>query len=349
MTNELPVADLPPGVVLLDGGIGQELRRRSPAGDGPLWSAQVLIDAPEIVLAVHGDFIRAGARIITTNSYATTRPRMTVAGIGDRVGELNRAAGELARRARDTCGEAVLIAGSLPPLYGSYRPEQVRPFAEIEPLYREQAEVLAPHVDLFICETMSSADEARAAATAAAATGKPVWVAWTVEDSVEHFEFDRHRPAPPPGHPQRTIPLGGRVGERAGADSTQVGIALADTNSRRLRSGETIAEAARALDGLPVSAFLANCSWPESIGAAIPELVGLGDFPAGGYANGFSAIPEGWQVIEGTARLGARRDLDPEAYAGHVQSWIAAGARIVGGCCEVGPAHIARLRELIGS
>lgn len=306
MTNELPIADLPPGVVLLDGGMGQELRRRSTAGDGPLWSAQVLIDAPEIVLAVHEDFIRAGARIITTNSYATTRPRMTVAGIGDRVAELNRAAGELARQARDTCGEAVLIAGSLPPLYGSYRPEQVRPFAEIEPLYREQAEILAPYVDLFICETMSSADEARVAATAAAASGKPVWVAWTVEDSVE-----------------------------AGA--------------RRLRSGEAIAEAARALDGLPVSAFLANCSWPESIGAAIPELVGLGDVPAGGYANGFSAIPEGWQVTEGTARLGARRDLDPEGYAGHVQSWIAAGARIVGGCCEVGPAHIARLRELIGS
>lgn len=302
----IPTADLPPGVVLLDGGMGQELRRRSPAGDGPLWSAQVLIDEPETVLAVHEDYIRAGAQIITTNTYATTRPRMTEAGLGGRVAELNRMAGELAQRARDNCGEAVLIAGSLPPLHGSYRPEQVRPFEEIEPLYREQAEILAPDVDLFICETMSSADEARAAATAAASTGKPVWVAWTLEDSAEK-------------------------------------------GARRLRSGESIAEAARALDGMPVSGFLANCSWPESVGAAMPDLVGLGDFPAGGYANGFSAIPEGWQVTEGTTKLGARRDLDPDAYANHVQSWIAAGARIVGGCCEVGPAHIARLTEMIAA
>ena len=72
------------------------------------------------------------------------------------------------------------ISLSLPPLAGSYRPDRVGRFEEIEPLYREQAAVLAPHVDLLLCETMSSADEGRAAATAAAQTGKPVWVCWTL-------------------------------------------------------------------------------------------------------------------------------------------------------------------------
>ena len=50
------------------------------------------------------------------------------------------------------------------------------------PLYREQSEILAPYVDLFICETMSSASEAFSAASAAVATGKPVWVAWTLHE-----------------------------------------------------------------------------------------------------------------------------------------------------------------------
>ena len=58
------------------------------------------------------------------------------------------------------------VAGSLPPLHGSYRPDLVRPAEEIEPLYREQAELLAPHVNLILCETMSSAAEGRAAAAA---------------------------------------------------------------------------------------------------------------------------------------------------------------------------------------
>jgi homocysteine S-methyltransferase len=45
--------------------------------------------------------------------------------------------------------------------------------------------------------------------------------------------------------------------------------------------------------------------------------------------------------------LGSREDLGPDAYARHVEGWIAAGARLVGGCCEIGPEHIARLREVL--
>jgi S-methylmethionine-dependent homocysteine/selenocysteine methylase len=53
---------------------------------------------------------------------------------------------------------------------------------EIEPLYLEQAELLGPHVDLLLCETMSSAAEGQAAAKAACQTGKPVWVSWTLHE-----------------------------------------------------------------------------------------------------------------------------------------------------------------------
>ena len=163
--------------------MGQELINRKASGQGVLWSAKALFDSPQAVVAVHEDYIRAGADVITTNSYACIRNNFEPAGLVHRLGEMNRLAAELAHRARDQCGKPVLIAGSMGPQYGSYRPDLVGSYEETEALYREQAEFLAPHVDLFLCETMSCRLEARAAVTAATATGKPVWLSWSIEDS----------------------------------------------------------------------------------------------------------------------------------------------------------------------
>jgi len=170
------------GVVCLDGGMGQELRRRSPNEPTGLWSAQALLDVPELVREVHEDYIRAGAKVITTNSYATVRSRLIAAGFDDDFEKLIRLAGQIAVASRDAVGEDILIAGSLPPLNGSYRPDRVLDRVQLEPVYREHAELLAPYVDVFICETMSTIEEAQVAATAAAQIGKPVWVAWTLKD-----------------------------------------------------------------------------------------------------------------------------------------------------------------------
>lgn len=173
---------LPARPILLDGGMGRELRFRGIDVMTSIWSARALIDAPAVVREVHSDFIGAGADIITINSYGIVKSNLAWAGIEDRFAELNLKACSLAKEARDESGRDILIAGSLPPLAGSYRPDRVGKFEEIEPLYREQAEVLAPHVDLLLCETMSSADEGRAAAAAATSTGKPVWVCWTLHE-----------------------------------------------------------------------------------------------------------------------------------------------------------------------
>jgi len=304
MNATIPTADLPDRPVLLDGGMGRELRRRGVHVSEIIWSASGLIEAPEVVRQIHADFIEAGADIITINTYGVIRDDLARAGIEERFAELNRLACRLAEEARAAGGREVLIAGSLPPLHGSYRPDRVAPFAEIEPRYREHAELLAPHVDLLICETMSSAAEALAAATAACSTDKPVWVGWTLHE------------------------------DRSG----------------RLRSGETVAEAAATIAHLPVSGFLANCCAPESITAAMPALAGLGPWPAGGYANTFKPVPKDWTLdgekpSDGISPL--RDDLDPDAYAAHARDWIAAGARLIGGCCGTTPAHIARLRGLI--
>jgi S-methylmethionine-dependent homocysteine/selenocysteine methylase len=178
----MPPTPLPPTPVLLDGGMGRELRFRGVENLSTIWSANALLVAPEVVRQVHADFIAAGAQVITTNTYGIIRHELAREGIEHRLRELNELAGQLAVDARNAAPHDVWIAGSLPPLNGSYRPDRVWPFAKAAPLYREQAEILAPFVDLFICETMSSAAEALAAASAACETGKPVWVAFTLHE-----------------------------------------------------------------------------------------------------------------------------------------------------------------------
>lgn len=287
--------------LLLDGSMGQELIKRGAGGHDLLWAAGALIHSPSVVRAIHEDYIHAGADVITTNSYSTIRSKFEPAGLMGRFDELNRLAGRLAVEAREACGREVMIAGSLPPQRGSYRPDRVGGFDEILPLYREQVRLLAPYVDLFLCETMSTAGEARAAATAAAESGKPVWVSWT----------------------------------------------LADDSPPRLRSGETIADAVAALDGLAVAALLFNCSPPEIISEALPEMAALAGRPFGAYANAFQPVPECWKYDGDDTLPSTRTDLSPEAYAHFARGWLGAHASIIGGCCEVGPDHIRALRALI--
>ena len=94
---------------------------------------------------------------------------------------------------------------------------------------------------------------------------------------------------------------------------------------------------------------MVNCCAPESITAAIPDLVALGK-PAGGYANTFVPVPTGWTLDgkeDNDGLIALRDDLEPGHYARHVSDWLDAGARIVGGCCGTSPEHIARLHDLI--
>lgn len=289
-------------VVLLDGGTSLELLRRSANKAPRHWSAEYLMTEPDLVRTVHLDYIRAGARVVTTNTYSASFTRMAMVMAEDRVPELQRLACVLAHEAREAAGEAgagVAIAGCIPPLNGTYRPDRVRGFDTNLDEYRRLAALQAPHVDLFLCETMSTAGEARAAAAAVAEFGKPVWIGWTLDDA-----------AP------------------------------------TLRSGESVAAGLAALDGLPVGAVLANCSPPETISAAMPDLVATG-LPAGGYANGFTAIPKTFLPGRTKDQVTSRQDLDPATYARFAMDWVAAGATLVGGCCEVGPAHIARLRDML--
>jgi homocysteine S-methyltransferase len=95
--------------------------------------------------------------------------------------------------------------------------------------------------------------------------------------------------------------------------------------------------------------LLVNCSVPEALGQAIPLLANRG-VPVGGYANGFVKITKGFTMEGATVDIPPKRvKLDPGIHADFAQGWIKDGAAIVGGCREVGPAHIAELaRRLKG-
>ena len=153
-------------VVLLDGGMGQELIARSSAPPSSLWSAKVMMDEPHIVEEVHREYIKAGARVLTLNYYSATPERLTRDATEELFEPLQAKAIEIARSARGDSD--VTIGGCLPPLFGSYHPEAAPEFDICLATYRRVVAEQRNAVDVFICETLSSVKEIRAAVQAAA-------------------------------------------------------------------------------------------------------------------------------------------------------------------------------------
>ena len=294
-------------LVLLDGGAGRELARMGAPFRQPEWSALALMEAPELVLRMHLRFAEAGADVITTNSYAIVPFHLGAARFAARGAQLAELAGRLAREAASAAGRTVAVAGSLPPVCGSYRAdlfdrEQARPVLQI--LVR----ALAPHVDHWLAETLSAIEEAelvREVIDAAGIAERPLWLSFTLEDQ------NAIRGAP------------------------------------RLRSGQSVAEAVAAAIRVRAAAVLFNCSQPEvmqeavSLARAAIESSRAG-LRIGVYANAFPPQRKDATANDGLCEI--RTDLTPEKYLAFARAWQQSGAGIVGGCCGIGPEHIAALR-----
>lgn len=170
-------------ITLLDGGMGQELLRRSSRKVTPMWSADIMLHEPTIVRDLHHDFIDSGARVITLNTYTATPQRLDRENELSQLNNLHQAAMDAAKAAIELAErDDVRIAGCLPPLVASYKPGIFLSFEDSLATYRHLVALQSPVSDLFLCETMASIDEARAACMAGVESGKPVWVALTVSD-----------------------------------------------------------------------------------------------------------------------------------------------------------------------
>ncbi|SEI18819.1 homocysteine S-methyltransferase [Pseudomonas asplenii] len=291
-------------MVVLDGGMGRELQRSGAPFRQPEWSALALSEAPEAVVGVHASFIAAGAQVITSNSYAVVPFHIGEERFAREGRQLAEIAGKLARTAADASVNPVRVAGSLPPLFGSYRPDLFQPERVAEVL-TPLLEGLAANVDLWLAETQSLIAEVRAIHAHLPADGKPFWVSFTLQDE--------------------------------------------DTDETpRLRSGEPVAEAIEAVASLGVAAVLFNCSQPEVIGAAVDVARSVierlnADIAIGAYANAFPPQPKEAKANDGLDEL--REDLDPPGYLAWARDWQQRGASLIGGCCGIGPEHIAELKR----
>ena len=167
-------------VVLLDGAISTEIERRGVAMDELVWSGLGSKDGSETLLEVHKDYIRAGADVITTNTFSSARHSLTAAGQGDATREINAAAVSLAKQAVEEAseGRTVLVAGSISP-FGAYT--EIAGFETpaldvLRDSYREQAQILAEEgVDLLLLEMLRDVERASVIVEAALETGIPVW------------------------------------------------------------------------------------------------------------------------------------------------------------------------------
>ncbi|RGD90055.1 homocysteine S-methyltransferase family protein [Acinetobacter sp. SWAC57] len=286
---------------ILDGGFGRELARRGAPFRQPEWSALALTEAPEIVKEVHLDFIRAGAEVITTNNYAVVPFHIGQERFDAEVKDLVNIAVMQAKTAVEESRKKVLIAGCLPPLFGSYRADLFQE-NEAEKLAKPIIETLAPHVDFWLAETQSCLKEVETVHALLPKDQRDFWVSFTLQDEVQ-------------------------------------------LEQPRLRSGESIQQAADTITRLGAKAVLFNCCQPEVILQAIVAIKPLlpNDVEIGAYANAFPP-----QNSEATANDGldeVRADLNPALYLKFAQEWQEAGATLLGGCCGIGPEHIAELSK----
>ncbi|HME73294.1 MAG TPA: homocysteine S-methyltransferase family protein [Myxococcota bacterium] len=277
----------------MDGATGTEIERRSafPAAAAlPLWSTHALLRDTALLREIHRDYVRAGAEILTANTFRTQRRTLARAGLGERSEELTARAVAIARAAAEEAappGRAVLVAGSQPTLEDCYHPERV---PEDDALAREHAEharaLVRAGVDFILVETINTQREGVAALRAAREAGLPACVSFVCA-------------------------AGGR-----------------------LLSGEPLSEAVAACVELGPLAVLVNCLPAGFVSACLPALRSSG-LPFGVYPN--LGAPD---AVSGFRRSD---DCAPEQFATLAESWLAAGARLVGGCCGTTPAHIAAL------
>lgn len=291
--------------IVLDGATGTELQKRGAPMDDGAWCAVATATHPGLLRAIHEDYVRAGADIVTANTFASARHLLERAGIGERTAELNRLAVRVAReaaaRAGDEVGRPIAVAGSL----STMRPvgkgtDQRDPGVDLATIpwaanLREAAELQAEAgADLLLLEMMSDLEHGGLALEAALATGLPVWVGLSArrrDGELMSFRDD----------------------------------------------GPTFATLVRHYSAQPIGALgVMHTSLPDTEDA-LGILLDQAAMPVMAYPEaGYFRSPD-WQFTE----------VEPAALAAAACDWVRRGVRVVGGCCGLGPAHIAAVAAAV--
>lgn len=295
------------GVVILDGGLATALEDRGHALDDRLWSARLLVDAPDEIAAVHRAYLEAGADCVITGSYQATPQGFAEAGFSraESLELLDRSV-RLAIDARDAFVERhgpdparPLVAAGIGP-YGAYLADGSEYTGdydlgvdELADFHRLRFHRLAEsEADLLALETIPSLPEARALAGLLTETDAWAWLSFSCRDG---------------GH---------------------------------LRDGASIEEAVHAVRDAPrVAAIGVNCTHPRHVAELVGRIRAVTDRPVLAYPNSgedYDAESGSWSGDGASA-----------AWAEGARAWVQGGATVVGGCCRVGPDTIAEMRRIL--
>ena len=181
-----------PHTLLLDGATGTELNRRGVDTGLPLWSANALLtdEGSRVLQQIHEDYLRAGADILTANTFRTHRRALAPSGNAERALELTRRAVDIARQAVAALPSATTryVAGSISTLEDCYRPDLVPSDDELRAEHSERVQhLLECGVDVFLIETINSIREASIIAKLAVITGTPVIVSFVCNREGKFF------------------------------------------------------------------------------------------------------------------------------------------------------------------
>lgn len=285
-------------VLIADGGLATELEARGNDLSDDLWSARLLADAPEEIIAAHAAFFRAGAQVATTASYQASFDGFAARGIDrSQSALLMRRSVELARAARTALGvDGRWVAASIGP-YGAalangeeYRGRYGLSVGALAAWHRPRMEViLEAEPDVLAVETVPDIDEAEAVVGLVREFGVPAWLSYTIDGMTT-------------------------------------------------RAGQPLADAFAVAAGVPeIVAVGVNCCAPGDVLAAVTVAAEVTGKPVVVYPNSGEVWDGPRRIWTGTSSWDAHL----------VPQWVAAGARIVGGCCRVRPSDVTRIAAAV--
>ncbi|MDC0035471.1 homocysteine S-methyltransferase family protein [Chloroflexi bacterium] len=321
--------------IIHDAAVSTELHSMGVPMDFVAWSGPSNYTHPSSIIQMHERQIKAGADIITTNTWSTLRPTLERAGYGDFIREINARAVHLAQKARQRASvdRAIYVAGSLSSNITGRDPRtgemgfpafSSTPGISAEELrdhYREVTSIMAEAgVDFFIVESMGRDNEARIIqAEAAKETGLPVWIGFNA-----HVD------------PNDTVMLGGQQ------NPTYVAEGKSYPGARKLRDDMTLSEAIREVISVGPDVLSIFHSRIENVNRAVE--IALEE-----WSGPLMAYPD----AGATDSLIKWRDLtkaneeSTEEYIDAAKAWVNQGVQIVGTCCGFGVEYIKPLRQSI--
>ena len=299
-------------VIVLDGATGSEIARLGAEMNSSAWCGVANKTHPDIVREVHEEYIRAGADVVTANTFSTSRHILASAGLADETVGINTRGVELAREAVHNVSpeRPIAVAGSMSTMR-AWIPGTVSPDPRFLPTpeeefnnYQEVAHTLAKSgVDLILMEMMSDIDRSSLAISAAMETGLPVWIgtSCTLSDDGSVSAWNQHSEEP---------------ATRLSPDHLRA----------EDKSYDTLIEAM-----LPFQ----------------PQVMGVMHSTLETTNAGLQTLYEHWQgpimaypETSSEVRKGISEQVEPSSFASHCHDWVDSGVQIIGGCCGTTIEHI---------